>query len=277
MLKKIEFVPVVGSTVTLHDVGATAYQITRAEGIVGPPDPRMVTRIAPGRDGALDDTRFLDSRKITLEGEIIGSSTSDVLSKWDTMATAFQSTVLGRGVLKVTRDDDTSRQASVVLAGSVQPSLEGGSSYLQYQLQLLAPDPRWYGTTLNTSTATVSVLSGVNTPVSVTNTGTAPSSPKFTFNAAWSLASIAVTVPTAYSTVSPQGSTITLTGSGLITTGSTNYIDCATRTASLTANGLSATTEWPVLYPGTSTWQQSSAGTSGVDRTVTMSWRDAWW
>lgn len=258
--------------------------MTRAEGIVGPPDPRMVTKTAPGRDGALDDTRFMDSRKITLEGDIIGSSTADVLTKWDAIASALQTSLLAKGTLKITRSDDTVRQATVIMTGAAQPSLEGGSAYLQYQVGLMAPDPRWYGDTVKTSTATATGTSGTATGSAV-NAGNAPSSPTFSFGGSFQVSALSVTVPSAYTTASPQGSPIalSLTASGASALGysnmiSTSSIDCQARTASnVSGDGLQATTKWPTLYPGTSTWSQTSAVFPAASRSVTVSWRDAWW
>lgn len=282
MLNKIEFVPVVGSTVTLHDVGATSYQVTRAEGMIGPPTVRDVVKTAPGRDGALDDSRFVDARSITLEGEIIGSSVSDVMGKWDTMNAAFQTSLLSRGTLKITMPDSSVRQASVVLVGAAQPSLEGGAAFLQYQVGFRAPDPRWYGTTLKTSDLTIATtLNATSSSANVTNAGNAPSNPTFTWTAGTGriLDNITVTVPTAYSSVSPQGSTIVLEDTAKVNGLAANdYIDCAQRLNKSQAN-ISATTEWPVLYPGTSswTWKQTTSSGSSSSSTCQMTYRDAWW
>lgn len=282
MLSKVTFTPAVGSAVDLHAASGN-YKVSRAEGIVGPPSPRDVARVAPGRDGSLDDTRFLNERSIVLEGEIIGSSQSDVLTKWDALAAAFQSTLLSKATLTVTLPDGTTqRQTSVVLSGAAQPAFEGGSNYLQYQVNFRAPDPRWYGTTLNTSTATIASTGiATSSSVNVTNAGNAPSAPLFTWTAGTGrlLDYVTVTVPTAYSTISPQGSTIVLDASGTASILAANdYIDCALRTAS-TLSLLSPTTEWPVLYPGTSswTWTQQLSGGSSSSSTCTLSWRDAWW
>jgi hypothetical protein len=231
----------------------------------------------------LDDTRFVSERNITIEGEIIGSSQSDVWTKWDALASAFQSTMLSDGTLTVTLPDgSTTRQATVVLTGAAQPSFEGGSAYLQYQVNFRAPDPRWYGTTLNTSTRTITSTAAVtSSSTTVTNAGNAPSSPKLTWSpvaAGMYFDYATFTVPSAYTSLSPQGSSIVLdgsTGSGGIA--NNDYVDCATRTTNTTAV-LTATTEWPVLYPGTTTWNwtQQYAG-SASSSTCTLSWRDAWW
>lgn len=284
MLSKVTFTPAVGSAIDLH-ASTGSYKVSRAEGIVGPPDPREVTRTAPGRDGTLDDTRFLTERKITLEGEIIGSSQSDVWTKWDALAAAFQSTLLSKGTLTVTLPDGTTqRQCSVILTGSAQPAFEGGSAYLQYQVNFRAPDPRWYGTTLNTSNAVATGTNGSGTGSAVNN-GNAPTSPSFTFGGTFQINTLSVTVPTAYTTISPQGSTISMTllgssGSslGYSNVTSSSSINCQSRTASgVTGDGIQALTEWPILYPGTSSWSQTSGVFPAASRTVTMSWRDAWW
>lgn len=277
MLSKITFTPAVGSAVDLH-ASTGSYQVSRTEGIVGPPDPREVNRIAPGRDGSLDDTRFINERRITLEGEILGSSQSDVWTKWDALAAAFQSTLLSKGTLKITLPDGTTeRQASVVLTGAAQPSFEGGNNYLQYQVNFRAPDPRWYGTTLNTQAKSISGGTG-STSGTITNAGNAPTSPKFTFGGSDSISIVRVTVPTAYASLSPQGENIDLIAgsSGVFSVDANSYIDCLTRTAKFASGGMSATTEWPVLYPGSSTWSWGSASVAGT-HTTTISWYDAWW
>jgi len=282
MLSKVTFTPSVGSAIDIHAATGN-YQISKADGIVGPSSPRDVFRTAPGRDGVLDDTRYLGERNITLEGEIIGSSQSDVWTKGDALSAAFQSTLLSKGTLTITLPNGTTqRQTSVVLTGAAQPSFEGSGAYLQYQVNFRAPDPRWYGTTLNTSTATIATtVVATSTSTNVTNAGNAPVSPRFEWTAGTGrlLDYVTVTVPSAYSTVSPQGSTIVLDASATASILAANdYIDCGLR-ASSTLNLLSPTTEWPVLYPGTSswTWTQQLSGGSSASSTCTLSWRDAWW
>lgn len=282
MLSKVTFTPAVGSAVDLH-ASSGNYKVSRADGIVGPPSPRDVSRVAPGRDGSLDDTRYVGERNITIEGEIIGSSQSDVWTKWDALAAAFQSTLLSKGTLKITLPDGTTeRQTSVVLTGAAQPSFEGGSAFLQYQVNFRAPDPRWYGTTLNTSAATIATTVGAtSSSQTVTNAGNAPSSPLFTWTSGTGrvLDYLTLTVPSAYTSISPQGSSIVLQSDATILALALNdYINCGTRTTN-TVGVISPTTEWPVLYPGSSSWNwtQITSGGSSASSTCTMSWRDAWW
>jgi hypothetical protein len=284
VLSKVTFTPAVGSAVDLHAASGN-YKVSRAEGIVGPPSPRDVSRVAPGRDGSLDDTRFLNERNIVLEGEIIGSSQSDVLTKWDALAAAFQSTMLSKGTLTVTLPDGTTqRQTSVVLSGAAQPAFEGGSNYLQYQVNFRAPDPRWYGTTQNTSALSITTNNTslvTSSSSTMTNSGNAPSNPIFTFTyssgSTLVLASVDVNVPSSYSSLSPQGSLISLTGGSGVLVANNGYVDCGKRKVS-NINFVSPTTEWPLLYPGSSSWSWKLSNNSlGVVYTCTASWYDAWW
>lgn len=277
MLSQITFTPAAGSAVTLHAATGN-FQVGLAEGVFGPPATRDVARSNAGFDGSLDDTHLFDERKLTFEGTVIGSSISNAVSNFETLTAAFTTSLITPGTLTITlADGTTQRWCKVILADAVQPSVSGGAALIDYQVSFRAPDPRWYGMTLRSSTATISSLSGTSTSVSAVNAGTAPVGPKFTFGSSFNLAQIDVTVPSAYTSISPQGSPITLGMTGLIAVDASSFIDCQTRSVSLVANGLSATTEWPVLYPGTSTWTQTSAGSSGVARNATMSWYDAWW
>lgn len=293
MLSAIQFTPPGGSPITLHSsVASTSlvtydshYSITRAEGIFGTPETRDLVRVAPGRDGSIDDTHFLSERKITLEGEILGSTPADVLSRWQTMSSAFQLSLLQPGKLTITLADGTSqRWTNVILSGSAQPSLEGGSAYLQYQLTLRAPDPRWYGMTLNTSSSSVTVTSGTSpvtsSAVTVTNAGTAPSLPVVSFTGALTATgTVTVTVPNpAYTNISPQGATIPLVMQSLV--GATTYtgtVDCGLKTVS--GVYVDALTEWPILYPGSSSWtlKVNATPVSSQSFSAQVSWYDAWW
>ena len=299
MLSKVTFTPVVGSAVDLH-ASTGSYKISRADGIVGPPDPREVSRTAPGRDGTLDDTRFVSERKITLEGEIIGSSQSDVWTKWDALAAAFQSTLLSKGTLTVTLPDGTTqRQTSVVLTGTAQPSFEGGSAYLQYQVNFRAPDPRWYATSTSSLTLTNPSAANVvftSTAQNMVNSGNAPTGISFSISGGTGSLNdyfkFSVTPPSAYQTYA--GASLDLFGTqtaGGVTDfitrpyGSTSTIDTLARTATNTNSAWAnlgvkpaANTEWPILYPGTSTIVRTSyTGGSTTGQTIVATWRDAWW
>lgn len=259
-----------------------ARQVTHAEGIFGTPAPRDVVRAAPGRDGTQSDTHWISERTIVLEGELTGASQRAVLDDWATLSSAFQSTMLAPGQLTVTlpaASGGSSRQqwCNVVLTSIAQVPADGGSAYLAYQVTFRADDPRWFGMTPNTSAA-ASLSSTPSTAATVANGGNAPTSPKFTFSGTALSTNVSVTVPSTYTTLSPQGSTIAIVPAvvaGFDVTSSSS-IDCAKRSvSSLGSRKLNARTEWPVLYPGSSTWTWTN--TSGTSVTCTMTWYDAWW
>lgn len=275
-----------GGAVTLHSNSSTC-KISKADGLIGTPAPRDVVYSLPGRDGTTSDTRDITERLITLEGELWGTSARDVLDQWGTINSALHTSLLSPGQLTITlpagSGSSTQRWAMVELAGSPQTSLEGAKGYLSFQVVMRAMDPLWYGITKNTSALSIASVSNISSSsATVTNAGTAPVSPMFTWtpvSAGLYFEKATVTVPTAFSTVSPQGSTIVLNNaggaSGLMS--NNDYIDCARRYTN-TVYLLSATTEWPVLYPGASSWNwtQQYAGSSSAS-TCTLSWYDGWW
>lgn len=282
MLSQITFTPAAGSAVTLHAATGN-FQVGVAEGVFGPPATRDVARSNAGFDGTLDDTHLFDERKITFDGSVIGSSISNAVSNFETLTAAFATSLITPGTLTITlADGTTQRWCKVILADAVQPSVSGGAALIDYQVSFRAPDPRWYGITLRSSTSTIATTTAAtSSSQSVTNAGTAPTFPKFEWTAGTGrvLSDVTVTVPTAYLSVSPQGSTIVLDASGTATPLALNdYIDCTTRTTN-TLSTLSATTEWPVLYPGSSswTWTQQLSGGSSSSSTCTMTYYDAWW
>lgn len=282
MLSQITFTPATGSAVTLH-ASTGNYQVGRAEGVFGPPSTRDVSRLNAGWDGSLDDTHLFDERKITFEGSVIGSSISNAVSNFETLTSAFATSLITPGTLTITlADGSTQRWCKVILSDAVQPSVSGGSALVDYQVSFRAPDPRWYGSTLKTSALSIAATAGTtSSSANVTNSGTAPSSPTFTWTPVATgmyFDKATVTVPSAYTTVSPQGSTIILSGeTGSNAIAANDYVNCATRYINTNAV-LNATTEWPVLYPGTSswTWATQYAGSTSTS-TCTMSWYDAWW
>jgi hypothetical protein len=86
------------------------------------------------------------------------------------------------------------------------------------------------------------------------------------------VSNVTVNVPSPYAAVSPQGSAIVLgqTGSTFSVTSSSS-VDCNLRTATLGTNKLTARTQWPILYPGSSTWNFTrSSGYDGHDDHVVV-------
>lgn len=262
------------TAITLH--GISTAQLTHAEGLVGPPAPRDVINILPGRDGVSDQTAYLSERVITLEGELVGANQGTLLSAWDTLSAALETTMLRPGKLTVTRADGTVRWCNVVLAGAAQPSFDGGAQFLQYQITLRAPDPRWYSTTLNTSVATVTGTADVSNTATAVMGGTAPALPILTFAGAPKQFYQAVfTVPTAYASLAGTAGKLTLSSTPS-TSIITATVDSATRISTFS---LDATTQWPVFYPGTTSWLWTTlnSGANPNNMTCTASWYNAWW
>lgn len=283
MVTTVTFTPALAgaSAITLHS--SSTRQLTKIDGLVGTPSVRSVQRALPGRDGISDDSRYLDSRNIVLEGELWGATGGAALEDLSLITSAFQTTLLSPGVLTVTYENGTVRWTNVKLAGAIDSSVQGASRLVSYQVQLVAPDPRWYSTTLNTSALTISAsVATTSSTATVVNAGTAPSLPLFTWTGGTGtgrlIDKVTVNVPAAYATVSPQGSAIILDDSGTATPlVSGSYVNTALRTTTL--DSLSSVTEWPVFYPGSSTWDWSIqlSGGSGGTTTCTASWYDAWW
>jgi hypothetical protein len=102
---------------------------------------------------------------------------------------------------------------------------------------------------------------------------------------------VQVNTPSAYSSLAPGGANqILLLGSAVpstssIASGKNVVYDTGLRTrtpsdGTAATGALAATTEWPVLYPGTSTITWTAYSLSNMASTkpsCVVTWRDAWW
>jgi hypothetical protein len=292
--------PMAGAAaVTLHGNGQTNRNLARVQGLVGPPAPRDVVRARSQADGAVDDSKFLTERMITLEGEIWNSTGGAAISDLSTVSEAFTSSLLSPAKLTVTYENGTTRFCYVKLSGGVDVSVEGASRLVQYQVQLRAADPRWYDTTLNTQTVSMSTAT-YSPSVTLTSAGTAPSPLTIAVTAGTAdlgINTITVTAPSTYSSLVPNTystsgdqvlvSTLTGAGSGNrigVTMGLTRTFVTATRSGVYSASGVSPLadvhqkSEFPYVYPGSNTAVISGTGTSGmVGASTVYSWYDAFW
>lgn len=305
MITSVTLTPAYTATaVTLHG-GATAStrSLSKVEGLFGPPSPRVVERARPGVDGSvLDETRFLDGRTIVLEGELWGSTGGASLEDLSTISEAFTSTLLSDAKLTVTFENGTVRWCNVRLVDSVQVAVEGGSRLVQYQVTLKAADPRLYDPTLRTVSLPLTPFTGpsgivytlgTTAATNVVNSGTAPVSPTVTITVPLTASAqitevlrFTVTPPSGYQSISPWGSSqvfewSSTAGTDIVSRSSvagTNnavaVVDAAKRTVTQTvtagtwSQNPSATSEFPLLYPGTSTatwtYKTTMANTTGV-------------
>jgi len=280
------------SAVTLHGNGQTDRNLARIQGLVGPPAPRDVVRPRSQADGVVDDTKFLSERLITLEGEIWNSTGGAALSDLSTVSEAFTSSLLSPAKLTVTYENGTTRFCYVKLSGSVDVSVEGASRLVQYQVQLRAADPRWYSTTLNTVTlsrSTSGTTWTASTSSGTTNAGTAHSPLTIAVtagSAALTVAEVGVSVPSTYGSLVPQtylsslfsnpSFSIVGTGSGFtVAAGATRTFYSATRIASSLAE-ISSQTEWPMIYPGSTTMGIASSSSNVNGSSCVFTWYDAY-
>jgi hypothetical protein len=280
------------AAVTLHGNSQTNRNLARIQGLVGPPAPRDVVRPRSQADGAVDDTKFLAERSITLEGEIWNSTGGAAISDLSTVSEAFTSSLLSPAKLTVTYENGTTRFCYVKLSGGVDVSVEGASRLVQYQVQLRAADPRWYSTTLNTVTLSRST-SGTSwtatTSSGTTNNGTAPSPLTIAVtagSASLTVAELGVTVPSTYGSLVPQTYSSALfsnpsfsivgTSTGFtVSAGTTRTFYSSTRTAS-SLTDVDSRTEWPMIYPGATTMGIASSSSNVNGSSCVFTWYDAY-
>ena len=176
MISQITFTPAGGSPITLHSVAIGSTKVvTRAEGLQGAPPIREVKALKGQQHGAYNRSKWLDSRTITLEGEVIASSIESSFDAFDSIATAFASSISTPGTLKWTRDAAGQALQVSCQLGSLAPLvMTDNGNLLQYQVTLVANDPRVYDQA--TTTATGSAFSSSST-ASFNNTGSITTPP----------------------------------------------------------------------------------------------------
>ena len=310
MISKVTFTPATtgASAVTLHDPAtSTTRFLSKIDGVVGPPAPRDVTRARPGVDGIVDQTAYLGERNITLEGELWGATGGASMNDLSTISEAFYSSLLSPGRLEWTLENGDVRWCNVKLAGGIETSIEGASRLVSYQVQLRASDPRVYKGPYATAKNSVSLpLTPVTGPTSaiyytlgptaatnLVNAGTAPSPPVLTIksptsNAIVDLLRVTVTPPSSYSSIAQGGSSLvfewdTAATNTIVSGASTATIDSATRTFTVTAGtwdvSPGASSEFPMLYPGTSTavWTFVGLSSTVTGAECKFEWFDAYW
>lgn len=127
-------------------------RLVSASGLLGVGLLRDVTRPRPQAHGAINDTRYQDGQLMTLEGMVLGSSDQAALAEFHSIAGAALATLdTAPGTLKWTEAGGLSLQRTVKLAGPLEPVLDPTPRRVNYQLQLLAEDPRAYTQILTTA------------------------------------------------------------------------------------------------------------------------------
>ena len=181
--------------VTLHSTAAGSNAVvTRAEGLQGIAPVRNLVTQRSQASGGFVRSRFTDSRTITLEGEVLGSTIEGAFDNFDTLAAAIYDSISTERTLKWTRDASGEQLQAGVRLQDFQPlTLTDGSAWIKYQASFIAPDPRVYSQTQTTGTgAALSAAAGGKTytytytrgynpssggNVSYTNSGSVPTPP----------------------------------------------------------------------------------------------------
>jgi hypothetical protein len=181
--------------VTLHSTAAgSSAVVTRAEGLQGVPPVRNLLTQRSQASGAFVRTKYTDSRTITLEGEVVGSTIEGAFDSFDTLAAAMYDSITTERTLKWTRDASGEQLQAGVRLSDFQPlTLTDGAAWIKYQATFTCPDPRVYSQTLTTGTgAALSAAAGGKTytytytrgynpssggDVSYTNSGSVPTPP----------------------------------------------------------------------------------------------------
>jgi hypothetical protein len=181
--------------VTLHSTASGSNAVvTRAEGLQGTPPIRNLVTQRSQASGGFVRTRFTDTRSITLEGEVLGSTIEDAFDNYDTLASAMYDSITTERTLKWTRDSAGQQLQAGVRLSELQPlTLTDGSAWIKYQATFTCPDPRVFSQTLTTGTgAALAAAAGGKTynytytrgynpssggDVSYTNSGSVPTPP----------------------------------------------------------------------------------------------------
>ncbi|HVB24131.1 MAG TPA: hypothetical protein VNG51_19490 [Ktedonobacteraceae bacterium] len=163
------------------------------------PDYRMVQYPTPGQDYARVSQAFYDARTITLQGYIIGQNPTDYIARRQALSTATAINRNSYNYPTLTRLQFTTLDGNSYFT-NVQPKkpvfAHTYNTWTKYQLTLVAPDGRLYGTSQqNSGQITTLIGGGFVVPtvvpvvssgssggsVTVTNSGTAESHPILTF------------------------------------------------------------------------------------------------
>lgn len=140
--------------VTLHSTASGSNAVvTRAEGLQGVAPVRNLITQRSQASGGFVRSRFTDTRTITLEGEVLGSSIEGAFDNFDTIASAIYDSIGTERTLKWTRDASGQQLQAGVRLQDFQPlTLTDGAAWVKYQVSFVAPDPRVYSQTETTGT-----------------------------------------------------------------------------------------------------------------------------
>lgn len=126
-------------------------EIARIEGLVGLGTPRGDSRARSEAHGAINRSRYQNSKIISIDGETWGATVEEAFAEYDEVSDAFNRTLEeGTKLLTWKRYGSLELQARVKAAGLSAP-IEESAAMLRYQGQLEQTDPRSYSQTLRTA------------------------------------------------------------------------------------------------------------------------------
>lgn len=137
------------------------------ENLTDPLAVQMRASDTPGRAGGYSSGGTIASRRFALSGKLVGTSTTDLRSKWR----AFRAAHAPGAAQKFYTHSDTYRWAEPV--GVTKAQFDQVFSHLEFEVEFLSVDPYDYEDTPSSATG----LAGGGT---VTTLGQAPSPPTFT-------------------------------------------------------------------------------------------------
>jgi hypothetical protein len=252
--------------VTLHSTASGSNAVvTRAEGLQGTPPIRNLVTQRSQASGGFVRTKYNDTRSITIEGEVLGSTIETAFDNFDTLAAAMYDSITTERTLKWTRDSAGQQLQAGVRLSDFQPlTLTDGAAWIKYQATFVCSDPRVYAQTLTTGTgAALAAPAGGKTynytytrgynpssggDVSYTNAGSVPTPPIIRIYGYCTSPQIILT------------DQVRLIFSGEIGDGDYMEIDCAARTVKL--NG--TTSRLNLLDAVNSTFFALPVGTGSV-------------
>lgn len=197
MITSITLADLEGNDTLLHGTPYTRACVN-AQGILGSGVPRDNRRVRPSADGAIDQTRYRDGILLPFEFEVTAASIEQAIAEFRLMRRPMDETLLAEhGALLKWTEGETGKQLQrlVKLASDVDPVLSGHAALVAFQAQFFAEDGRAYSQTLETFTSipVSDAAGGMTMPftfpivfspsgggtVDVTNSGVAPSAPRF--------------------------------------------------------------------------------------------------
>ena len=260
----------------ITDANGVRWTVADLEGDGGPPMHGQVVSSA-GDHGGYATPQFAGPRLMTLT--ILAIAPNSALRDVARTQIAAAFPISDLATLRI--DEAIPKQMLVRRSGEI-PEKKEADTDVRFTIGLVAPDPRKYGTTLHTATATqASAAAGLAPPltppftlpagappmaVACTNAGSFETRPTVTITGP--ITAPAVVNQTTGQAVSFTGMTLAASDQLVVDLNAKQtYLNGVYRTADIGSS-------WWVLQPGTTTVQVTGTGATGS--TMTVAWRDAW-